>query len=81
MASSLTPVARFVCCEAPQVTTRIDPSQPLLSMLIWGPRAVLVEGLGVDGDAHAGATVQHLWDMQKDPTKPNLRQACSLRAG
>ena len=37
--------------------------------------AVLVEGLGVDGDAHAGITVQHLWDMQKDPTKPNLRQA------
>lgn len=35
---------------------------------------MLVEGLGVDGDAHAGATVQHLWDMQKDPTKPNLRQ-------
>ena len=28
----------------------------------------------MDGDAHAGATVQHLWDMQKDPTKPNLRQ-------
>ncbi len=35
---------------------------------------MLVEGLGVEGDAHNGVTVQHLWDIQRDPTKPNLRQ-------
>lgn len=34
----------------------------------------LVEGLGVEGDAHLGKTVQHLYDMRKDPTRPNLRQ-------
>lgn len=34
----------------------------------------LVAGLGVAGDAHQGATVQHLYLMKKDPAKPNLRQ-------
>ena len=34
----------------------------------------LVAGLGVDGDAHAGATVQHLSRVRRDPTQPNLRQ-------
>jgi MOSC domain-containing protein YiiM len=35
---------------------------------------VLVEGVGVEGDAHAGTTVQHLSRMRRDPTQPNLRQ-------
>jgi MOSC domain-containing protein YiiM len=35
---------------------------------------VLVEGLGVDGDAHYGETVQHLSRIRRDPTQPNLRQ-------
>ena len=34
----------------------------------------LVAGLGVDGDAHFGATVQHLSRVRRDPTQPNLRQ-------
>ena len=34
----------------------------------------LVAGHGVLGDAHAGATVQHLHAQRKDPAKPNLRQ-------
>ena len=34
----------------------------------------LVAGLGVDGDAHAGTTVQHLSRVRRDPTQPNLRQ-------
>jgi MOSC domain-containing protein YiiM len=34
----------------------------------------LVEGLGVDGDAHFGRTVQHLSRVRSDPTQPNLRQ-------
>lgn len=34
----------------------------------------LVEGLGVDGDAHAGITVQHRSRVAVDPTQPNLRQ-------
>jgi hypothetical protein len=34
----------------------------------------LVAGRGVDGDAHAGRTVQHLSRVARDPTAPNLRQ-------
>ena len=34
----------------------------------------LVTGLGVEGDAHFGATVQHLSRVRRDPTQPNLRQ-------
>jgi MOSC domain-containing protein YiiM len=34
----------------------------------------LVPGLGVDGDAHLGETVQHRSRVRRDPTQPNLRQ-------
>jgi MOSC domain-containing protein YiiM len=34
----------------------------------------LVEGHGVEGDAHAGATVKHRSRVAVDPTQPNLRQ-------
>jgi MOSC domain-containing protein YiiM len=30
--------------------------------------------LGVEGDAHAGVTVQHRSRVAADPTQPNLRQ-------
>jgi MOSC domain-containing protein YiiM len=41
---------------------------------------VLVEGWGVDGDAHAGVTVQHLSRMARDPSQPNLRQVHLIHA-
>ncbi|MCW2495570.1 MOSC domain-containing protein [Jatrophihabitans sp.] len=34
----------------------------------------LLAGLGVAGDAHCGATVQHRSRVARDPTAPNLRQ-------
>lgn len=34
----------------------------------------LVAGLGVEGDAHFGATSQHRYDKRYAPSKPNLRQ-------
>jgi MOSC domain-containing protein YiiM len=34
----------------------------------------LVPGLGVEGDAHFGATVKHRHTMQKNPQAPNRRQ-------
>ena len=34
----------------------------------------LLEGLGVEGDAHSGETVKHRSHVRRDPTKPNLRQ-------
>ncbi|GHF22469.1 MOSC domain-containing protein [Streptomyces morookaense] len=37
-------------------------------------RILLLEGLGVEGDAHLGVTVQHRSRVAQDPTQPNLRQ-------
>jgi len=34
----------------------------------------LLAGLGIEGDAHAGVTVQHRSRVRVDPTLPNLRQ-------
>lgn len=61
--------------EKPQprvVAVSMDPahrgSKPVVSEI------TLVEGWGVDGDAHAGRTVQHLSRVARDPSQPNLRQ-------
>jgi MOSC domain-containing protein YiiM len=40
----------------------------------------LVAGLGVDGDAHQGATVKHRSRVTRDPTQPNLRQVHLIHA-
>ncbi len=34
----------------------------------------LIAGLGVEGDAHLGKTIQHRSRVARDPTQPNLRQ-------
>jgi MOSC domain-containing protein YiiM len=44
------------------------------------PSILLVEGLGVEGDAHSGTTVQHLSRVRADPTQPNLRQVHLIQA-
>ena len=38
------------------------------------PEITLLEGLGVEGDAHAGVTVQHLYRIKLDRRAPNLAQ-------
>jgi MOSC domain-containing protein YiiM len=43
-------------------------------------RITLLAGLGVEGDAHVGATVQHLSRVRRDPTQPNLRQVHLIHA-
>lgn len=35
---------------------------------------VLIQGEGVEGDAHRGVTVQHLYQKRRDPAQPNLCQ-------
>ena len=40
----------------------------------------LLPGLGVDGDAHQGATVQHRSRVARDPAQPNLRQVHLIHA-
>ena len=38
------------------------------------PAIRLLAGEGVEGDAHRGTTVQHLYQVRRDPTQPNLCQ-------
>jgi hypothetical protein len=40
----------------------------------------LVEGLGVEGDAHLGHTVKHRSRVRVDPSAPNLRQVHLIHA-
>lgn len=40
----------------------------------------LLTGLGVEGDAHLGVTVQHRSRVAQDPTQPNLRQVHLIHA-
>jgi len=49
-------------------------SKPTLSAI------TLIAGIGVEGDAHAGRTVQHLSDKKKNPEAPNLRQVHFMHA-
>jgi MOSC domain-containing protein YiiM len=40
----------------------------------------LLAGLGVEGDAHMGATVKHRSRVARDPSVPNLRQVHLIHA-
>lgn len=40
----------------------------------------LLAGLGVEGDAHCGATVKHRSRVARDPAQPNLRQVHLVHA-
>jgi MOSC domain-containing protein YiiM len=44
------------------------------------PHIRLLAGLGVEGDAHLGRTVQHRSRVAQDPTQPNLRQVHLLHS-
>ena len=44
------------------------------------PAIHLIEGLGVEGDAHAGATVKHRSRVKRNPNEPNLRQVHLIHA-
>jgi len=43
-------------------------------------RIRLLTGLGVEGDAHLGQTVQHRSRVARDPSQPNLRQVHLIHA-
>ena len=45
-----------------------------------GASITLLAGLGVQGDAHCGATVKHRSRVARDPTQPNLRQVHLLHS-
>ena len=44
------------------------------------PSIRLMAGLGVEGDAHCGTTVQHCSRVARDPSQPNLRQVHLIHA-
>lgn len=44
------------------------------------PSVRLVAGLGVEGDAHQGASVKHRSRVARDPSQPNLRQVHLIHA-
>lgn len=44
------------------------------------PAISLLAGLGVEGDAHLGTTVQHRSRLRRDPARPNLRQVHLIAA-
>jgi len=44
------------------------------------PQITLLAGIGVEGDAHCGATVQHRSRVAKNPSQPNLRQIHLIHA-
>ncbi len=49
-------------------------SKPVLSHIH------LLQGLGVEGDAHCGVTIKHRSRVAADPTQPNLRQVHLLHS-
>ena len=54
------------------VTVSVDAAHAFSKPVV--PQITLLEGQGVEGDAHCGVTVQHRSRVAEDPTQPNLRQ-------
>lgn len=44
------------------------------------PSVTVLQGLGIQGDAHAGVTVQHRSRVARDPDQPNHRQVHLMHA-
>ncbi|MCP4419252.1 MAG: MOSC domain-containing protein [Chloroflexi bacterium] len=65
----MNPTVIAVSCNAQHTFSK--PNQPFIN---------LIEGIGVEGDAHSGKTVKHLYLAKIDPTKPNLRQVHLIQA-
>jgi MOSC domain-containing protein YiiM len=58
----------------PAVVVAVSRSKDHTFSKYNAPMIRLVVGLGVEGDAHQGHKVQHLYRARKDPEAPNLRQ-------
>jgi len=68
-----------VSSEQPSVVAVSADDHHRFSKQIAG-QIVLVADHGVQGDAHAGATVKHRSRVRRDPSQPNLRQVHLLHA-
>ena len=58
----------------PGVVTAVSRAADHTFSKINVPHIRLLAGLGVEGDAHLGRTVQHRSRVARDATQPNLRQ-------
>ena len=65
------PDGRVVAVHRSPTHTMAKVQQPVIR---------LVAGVGVEGDAHAGATVKHRSRVARDPSQPNLRQVHLMHA-
>ena len=88
--SSTTASCRAQCRRPPNNYERDNPMGAIVMAVSRSPRHTLakpnqdsirlVTGLGVEGDAHQGATVKHRSRVARDPTQPNLRQVHLIHA-
>jgi MOSC domain-containing protein YiiM len=65
---------------ATAVVTAVSRSATHSVSKLGREQITLVTGLGVDEDAHAGATVKHRSRVRRDPSVPNLRQVHLIHA-
>jgi len=65
------PRAQVVAVASGPAHAFSKPTRPVIRLL---------EGLGVEGDAHLGVTVKHRSRVARDPTQPNLRQVHLVHA-
>jgi MOSC domain-containing protein YiiM len=63
--------ARVAAVHSSRTHTMAKLERPWIRLLV---------GLGVEGDAHMGATVKHRSRVAKDPSQPNLRQVHLMHA-
>jgi len=64
--------------HAKVVAVQLNPSHSFTKSTV--PSIRLLEGLGVEGDAHCGAFVKHRSRVATDPKLPNLRQVHLLHS-
>ncbi|MGC1212101.1 MAG: MOSC domain-containing protein [Micromonospora sp.] len=60
------------------VAVHVSPAHTFSKLTV--DAIMLHEGLGVEGDAHFGATVQHRSRVAADPSQPNMRQVHIIHA-
>ncbi len=64
--------------DASVVAVHLSPGHTMAKAAVESVR--LIAGLGLEGDAHAGATVKHRSRVARDPAQPNLRQVHLIHA-
>jgi MOSC domain-containing protein YiiM len=60
------------------IAVACDHQHRFSKMLV--PRITMLQGLGVEGDAHLGVTIKHRYRVRTDPSQPNLRQVHLIQA-